>query len=163
MRFKLGKLIKRFTRSLRMILGRQYYMPRSLICRLQPCGYHRSVSGHKRSRTILNYRSILAMKFLLHISNGVLGDSFSLQVLPQEYGLTTGTGKRLMYTSWLWTLLEVYHWPRKKRKPCWTSLHLLLLSDLHLPPGGGGGVVNDLFSYHWSYFAHSVQERYSEN
>lgn len=151
MRFKLGKLIKRSTRSLRMILGRRYFMPQSLICRLQPCGYHRSVSGHKRSRTILNWGSILAMKFFLRISIGFLGDSFWLQVLLLEYGLTTGTGKRLTYTSWLWTLLEVYHWPQKKRKPCWTSLHLLLLSDLLLPPGGGGGMVNDLFSYHSSY------------
>ncbi|GKV27073.1 hypothetical protein SLEP1_g36282 [Rubroshorea leprosula] len=36
MKFKLEGLTKRFIKRLKRILGRQYFMPQSLICRQQP-------------------------------------------------------------------------------------------------------------------------------
>lgn len=56
-----------------------------------------------------------------------------------------------MFTSWLWTLLEVLHWPQKRRKPCLISSHLLLHREL-LPPGGGDGQVNDMSCFHGFLF-----------
>ncbi|MBA0812300.1 hypothetical protein Gohar_026279 [Gossypium harknessii] len=40
MRFNLERVTKRFTKSLKKSMERQYFMPLSSTCRLQPCGYH---------------------------------------------------------------------------------------------------------------------------
>lgn len=43
MKFMPESLTKRFIRSLKKIMGKQYCMPQILICKLQRCGYLRSV------------------------------------------------------------------------------------------------------------------------